>query len=214
MRSFIRIFLDSFLISIKTLAIILPSFLVYMVLTKPDILLHRGSPVIQTDKKDNIHELLPNTKWSSLRPCGEYFDEQAEFDRALQCLNEKVWVSNPQPIVSIPRCFVVTVGANDVYSDKARSLNFVPIITPLSVGAIVGVYEPKTRTVFVVENVDANHIYRHELQHFFLHLHDPHTGGGGHHQKLWEQCEAPFYEPSIKAKMISAISSLEQKSLK
>lgn len=94
----------------------------------------------------------------------------------------------------IPRCFIVKAQSPNVLSRDG--INFIMIFDMTGVGAVVGVYQPETRTVFVVENTDAALIYRHELQHYFLHIHDPETAGGGHDQPIWQHCEPPYYTPS------------------
>ena len=205
MQTIFRLVKTLLSVSTKTVIILLPSFLVYFVLTQPEIIMNRGIPLIQISNPDKIHEILPNTKWSHMKPCGQFFDEQKEFNRALQCVNTHVWHEKPLNKVAIPRCFIVSASSPDVLSTKDKLFNFIPLQTLFGLGAVVGVYEPETMTVFVVENVDAAQVYRHELQHFFLHLYDPKTGGGGHHQDIWKKCEEPYYPPSIKAKLIAAI---------
>lgn len=211
MRLLFSLILDVIFVSCKMLSLILPSLLVYVVLMQPQIIMNRGVNVITAAKPDKIHELIPNSRWSDLKPCGELFDEQEEYNKALQCVNEKVWTKRPQPATAIPRCFIISTSSPDVYSDRSETFNFVPVRDIFGqVGAVLGVYQPETRTVFIVENVDSAQVYRHELQHFFLHLHDPETQGGGHHQEIWHQCEEGYYSPSIKAKMIGAIKEIDK----
>lgn len=198
--------------AIRCAFVVLPSFLVFVVLSRPEIVMNRGVSLVQSADRPKIHELLPNSRWSDLKPCGEFFDEQKNFDQALSCVNSQVWTKSPLSTeTAIPRCFVISAGSPDIYSDRSKTFNFIPIADMFgNIGAVVGVYQPETRTVFVVENVDAPKVYRHELQHFFLHLHDPITAGGGHHQEIWHKCEEPYYSPSIEAKMISAIKAIEE----
>jgi hypothetical protein len=184
--------------------IALPSVLVYSVLMSPVILLNRGVPAISKVEHTEIHELFPNSSWNDLVPCGQYFDEQEEFRKARSCVNKEVWSDRPlsedELEYTIPRCYVVRAQSPNVLSKDG--VNFFPIIDERGLGAVVGVYQPETRTVFVVENIDAPAVYRHELQHYFLHEHDPETQGGGHDQLIWEKCEPPFYEPSDKVKRL------------
>lgn len=192
-------------------AFALSSAFLLNIVFQPEIDLFHGESVL---KKGNypgsnymIHELFPHATWNDLEPCGLHFDEQKEFNRALQCVNKNVWPKSPivdSTVTHLPRCFVVKARSSDVYTKPELGFNFIPIFEPtlggLAVGAVVGVYQPETRTVFIVENVDAPEIYRHELQHYFLHAHNPETEGGGHHQDIWKKCEAPYYEPSDKVK--------------
>lgn len=183
---------------------LLPSVLVYAVLMTPQIYFNRGVPSIGRTDHAAIHELIPNSSWNDLEPCGKYFDEQEEFRKARSCVNQKVWSDTPltenELDFPIPRCFIVKAQSPNVLSKDG--INFVPIFDYQGLGAVVGVYQPETRTVFVVENIDAPDVYRHELQHYFLHEHDPETQGGGHDQPIWEKCEPPYYEPSPKAQKL------------
>ena len=184
---------------------VLPSILVFFALTQPAVMMNRGVPVVGKSDFHAIHELFPNSSWNDLEPCGKHFDETEEFRKARSCVNEKVWpeskLNENELEFPIPRCFIVKAQGPNVMS--RNGVNFLPIIDPMGIGAIVGVYQPETRTVFVVENIDAPLVYRHELHHYFLHEHDPETQGGGHDQTIWERCEPPFYTPSDKVKQLS-----------
>lgn len=189
-------------------SLLLPSFLVLVVLMQPAIQLSRGVPIIHKADHTQIHELFPNATWDDLEPCGKYFNEREEMNKALQCVNTKVWSQtpiNPEGL-NPPRCFIVKANSPHVFSSDKMGFNFIPVFDGLRMGGVVGVYQPETHTVFVVENIDAAMIYRHELQHFFLHIHDPETEGGGHHQNIWRQCELPYYEPSLKVKVQTKLS--------
>ena len=186
---------------------------VFFSVIAPPISLLRGESIAVASSADKqiIHELFPRSTWNDFEPCGLHFNEQEEFNKALQCVNQNVWNKTPitdETVTHLPRCFIVKAKSIDIYTRPDIGFNFVPefFVTPvgIQVGAIVGVYQPETRTVFIVENVDAPMIYRHELQHYFLHAHNPETGGGGHHQEIWEKCEPPYYTPSDKVKSLAA----------
>jgi len=180
---------------------ILPSALVFVTLSRPEIVASSGVTALGATHHSVIHELFPNSSWNDLVPCGQYFDEQEEFRKARQCVNDNVWPKTPltsnEKDFPIPRCYIVKAQSPNILSKDG--INFLPIFDFTGVGAVVGVYQPETRTVYVVENVDAPMVYRHELQHYFLHEHDPETEGGGHHQHIWQKCEPPYYTPSKKA---------------
>jgi hypothetical protein len=194
--------------AIYLFSLVLPSILVFNVLMQPAILLNRGVPIVHKADHTLIHELFPHSTWDDLEPCGKYFNEREEMGKALQCVNTNVWPDSPLNAQKLnpPRCFVVKANSPNVFSSDKMGFNFIPVFDGLRMGGVVGVYQPETHTVFVVENVDAAMIYRHELQHYFLHLHDPETEGGGHHQNIWRQCEPPYYEPSIKVKVQAKLS--------
>lgn len=201
---------------------LLPTIIILQLIASGRIVLDSPSALPRRAQQEMIHDLFPNTKWQHLKPCGTLFDEQEQFQEALQCVNEKVWPTSPIRSTEVfdtiaPRCYIVSVDSPDVAG--TREFNFLPIVNPFTgqIGAVVGVYQPETRTVFVVENVDAKQVYRHELQHYFLHVHDPITQGGGHYQNIWKQCEAPYYTPSEKTKLVGVLlnddipSALEKK---
>ncbi len=185
----------------------LPTFVLLFLINSGTIEVPGPYPVVKHSSPDNIHELLPNTHWGSLKPCGVLFDEKLEFELALQCVNEKVWPESPLPMdqeeFPIPRCYIVSAESPDVFGNEV--FNFVPVVTVFGTGAVLGFYQPESKTVFIVENVDAAMIYRHELQHLFLHLHDPETRGMGHDQDIWYKCEAPRYTPSVSAEVIGSL---------
>lgn len=146
-------------------------------------------PVPRIIQKKQIHELIPHTKWSTLRPCGAYFDEIAEYKQALQCSGNVIKMKPSLP----PRCFVITTDSPDIF--EGADFNGIPIITPLGTGRVVGFYDEFSETIYIVENIDAASTYRHESQHHFQHI----SGGVVNHEgPIWNRCEKQYYEPSIK----------------
>lgn len=196
---------------------LLPTIIFIVLLTKGVIEIPGPILVPKLAHNNNVHELIPHTRWEHLKPCGAIFDEEKEFKKALQCVNKKVWPSTPLPSdresLSIPRCFIISTASPDIFSGTYSQLfNFIPVMTPFGPGAVLGVYQPETKTVFIVENVDSAMIYRHELQHFFLHLHDPDAKiggelahGGGHFQPIWDECEPPYYSPTKRSELIGSL---------
>lgn len=171
----------------------------------------RAVPKIVTNA-EIIHDLFPNTKWEHLKPCGQFFNEEKEFKEALSC-SLRVWPTGNLHEISLdltpPRCFIVGVASPDLYGMK--DFNFLPVQTIAGTQGVVGVYQPASRTVYIVENIDSALVYRHELQHFFLHLQEPWTRGGGHYQDIWKKCEPPYYTPSQKARLIGVLMNDEFK---
>lgn len=192
----------------KIFFLLLPTILVIQLITSGSLQIPSGFRVKRTAQHPLIHPIIPNTRWEHLKPCGIMFNEQKEFDAARQCVNDNVWPLNPISSELLPpRCFIVSVESPDVFGIPA--FNFIPLVDITGTGAIVGVYQPETHTVFVVENVDAAMVYRHELQHYFLHVHDPSSGGRGHFQSIWKRCEPGFYTPSEKTKLIGTLMNDE-----
>lgn len=198
----------------------LPALLVLLVLTQPSIQreIQSGKVIIKTTNVGGPvggeFGPFPGTRWNQVEPCGVYFNEQEEFNSALQCVNENVWPDDPIAEESmIPRCFVVSAESPDVFSD-GFGVNVVPIIlfTPFGIvqSAIVGYYDTDTNSIFIVENEDAAGIYRHELQHLFLDLHDEASDGGGHFQYIWQACEPPYYKPSVRAQIQGILEDYER----
>jgi hypothetical protein len=206
-----KIIIEAIKFSVKSFSYLffafLPSILVLIILTTPTINLDPPVKLTTISKNSDIHPIIPNTKWAHLKPCGVYFDEKENFKQALSCVNTKVWADNPLSEELVPpRCFVISTESLDVASTES-AYNFVPVVTFTGIGAVVGFYHPETQTVYIVENIDADETYRHELQHWFLHLHDPSTAGSGHHQDIWQKCEGPYYKPSLKTKILGAVLS-------
>lgn len=200
---------------------LLPALLVLLTFSLPTV---HPKPVIPTvpgistiahAKDFPAHNFIPKTRWGQLEPCGAHFDEIKEYNKAKQCVNEKVWPEAAGGAITQeypPRCFVVPAQSADIYRIVDGGYNAIIVFDPIhGIGGVVGFYDPNTRTVFVVENEDAPRIYRHELQHFFLHLYTPETRGGGHYQKIWKECETAYYEPSEKTKLHNAIDHLPEK---
>lgn len=194
-------------ITCKTLALVLPSVLVFVALNHPTIRAKRARPIFQIVDNNPVHEVIPDTSWSHMRPCGEMFDEQKEFGRSLQCVNSNVFPDSPVVGVLLPRCFIVSSSSPDVVRHQEAAFNAILLVDLFDINLIVGFYEPETETVFVVENEDAAATYRHELQHHFLHLK---VGGGNasHSHEIWQKCESPHYVPSVKNKLIQAVKDL------
>lgn len=211
---FLSAFISLCVVVTRAFFIVLPSLLVLLALAAPPLYGERGVSALTATHHDMIHELFPNSSWNDLAPCGLYFNELEEFRTARSCVNKNVWSDRPltadEKDFPIPRCYILKAHSPNVLSKSG--VNFVPIFDPSGVGAVVGVYQPETRTVFVVENVDAPMIYRHELQHYFLHEHDPETEGGGHHQEIWSKCEPPYYTPSQKAQNLGGEDESQNKS--
>lgn len=201
-EQFINFIYNCFLIFIRLFFVAAPALLVILALqSNPALRLDGGKPIIKTEDSGGINDMfIPNTRWSHLAPCGVLFDEQEEFQKAKSCVNTFVWPESPIDEELIPRCFIVTTSSPDVHSTPT-GFNGIIVRTLGGYGAIVGFYQPETKTIFIIENIDADQVYRHELQHFFLHLHDPESQGLGHFQDIWQQCEPPYYSPSIRVEL-------------
>jgi hypothetical protein len=216
LKFLVAIFLFVVKYAVKFLFMALPAVLVYFVLTARPITIDGPKPVLHISDGSAVNELFPNTRWSMLRPCSAYFDEQEEFEKAVSCVNKNVWPKSKLPPIDvdgfhkeeirIPRCFIVTADSPDLISPDGVA-NMRPVKMPDGkIGGVVGYFESVTETIFVVENYDAAMIYRHELQHFFLHVHDPmHSDGGGHDQDIWKKCEPPLYDSSDDAKLVGVL---------
>ena len=198
--------LSAFLsISIRTFLLILPTLIVIDILESKAINFDNGRPIVNTASPDKIDDILPRTRWGELESCNAHFNEIEEYEKALQCVNDNVYPENPiSSELTIPRCFVIPAHAPDIFSQNG--LNFIPLRTFRGVGAVVGFYDPPTRTIFIVENIDAASTYRHELQHLFLHINEPWTRGGGHFQDIWKKCEPPYYKAESKVSLIRELT--------
>ena len=183
-------------IVIRVFIILLPSLLVLYTLSTPVVKLSRAISEVKIPRSEMVHEMLPKTRWNHILSCGQFFNEQEQFDIAKSCA-VKLW-NDPKSVDSIiPRCYVVSSASPDVFSSKKEEgdppFNFVPVAGQSGISAVVGVYQPSTMTIFLVENSDMEDVYRHELQHHFLHDRFPETQGSGHFQDIWSQCESQYY---------------------
>ncbi|NBP55754.1 hypothetical protein EBU71_04305 [bacterium] len=148
-----------------------------------------------------IHEIFNKTKWSEVRPCAEYINEMQQFNKAKSCSN-LAFVSEynktlPDNVSTPPRCFVLPHGSPDVFFSEENYMNFSPIrIGNMGFLSIVGLYQPETETIFLVENYDIAMVYRHELQHYFQHKLDPELLKDNHGGLVWNLCEPKYYTPS------------------
>lgn len=141
------------------------------------------------DKSNNlprmsrIHYLMPFTKWEHLKPCGSYINEQEQFDQVLECTNRKF---HKNLKTTLPRCFVVTTDSPDVIIEP--NVNFIPLGI-FNMSGFVGLYEPKDKTVYLIENSRFDNLdtYRHELLHYYLDLSEG-DGNASHDHDIWNKC--------------------------
>lgn len=144
-----------------------------------------------------IHYLIPFTKKEDLMPCEKAFDASRNFNEALSCSNSTVFSSSPLKDVNPPQCYVITGNSPDVMESEDGSFNYIST-SILLVERILGFYEEEDQTIYLVETYDMEQVYRHELQHYFLHLKEG-DGNGAHDHAIWQSCEPPTYTPSKAA---------------
>jgi hypothetical protein len=161
---------------------------------------------------DEASELFPLSSPEDFISCDKVFDDEANYNQALECVNnsgvlrEKL---NPGPK---PKCWVVKTTSPDI--KPALSFNYLAKLIPTLVISpdgrpdfkiltlnILGLFDPLTDNMYVVENIDQDIIYRHELQHHFLKLANV-ENDNSHSSDVWKKCEAATYKPSRKAKII------------
>lgn len=144
-----------------------------------------------------IHYLIPFTKAEHLKPCREVFNEEKNFQEALTCTNATVFHKDNLTEVEVPECYVVSSDSPDVMESEDGSFNYIST-SILLMQRILGFYEEETKTLYITETYDMEKVYRHELQHYFLHLKEG-DGNGRHDHEIWQLCEPPYYEPSDEA---------------
>lgn len=145
-----------------------------------------------------IHFLLPFSEWHDLRPCSEDMELVKEFETSLECSNREIFSKAPynQEIhPAIPSCWIVKVTSPDVHQTKVFNYLNISMFTR---DGIVGFYEDYNKTIYIVENTDAPHVWRHELQHYFLDLVTG-DGNGNHDHDIWKKCLPRYYSPSDEA---------------
>lgn len=184
---------EHIVIFFKVISLILPSFLVYSIMLRPEIVLMRGQPVIGIVDEQKIDRILPNTRWGHLTPCSKWFNEYVEFNKVIQCVNSKLFKNDPILDLALPRCYVISVNSMDVFASDDKKYNFLVYTNGLNYTAMVGFYQEDTNTIFIVENVDTATVYRHEVQHFILDVHTKIGSDINHSHDIWKYCEANSY---------------------
>jgi hypothetical protein len=165
-----------------------------------------------------IHELLAKTEWKHLEPCGAHFNERKNFEESLSCTNKALKETGVEEVsrnVSIPTCYVITSRSPDVVRAGLVNLAIFSWATPtgrIAIGAVLGFFIPDSEHIFVVENIDVEEIYRHELQHYFLKIagveqtDKPETI---HSHHTYDVCEARTYTKSSKVKELEEILNVK-----
>jgi hypothetical protein len=162
-----------------------------------------GSGPLDTKK---VHPLIPNTTWDEVVSCSYYFNESEEFAKAISCANQ-LWMIPLRTSMELPKCYVITHKSKDISSSNNQNYVIFPPNLPYPLAIkIFGVYQPETKTIFIVDNPDVKDIYRHELQHYFLHKKYPWTCGMGHDQEIWKVCEPPYH--SFKSNFVLYLTDM------
>jgi len=164
-----------------------------------------GFDVTQYKVSDNsaIHPLLPFTTWEHIKPCGAYLNESAEFTQSLSCTNLALAMNgDPYDLsteaIPIPACYVITADAGDVVRSGLVNVAVLKY-GPMALGAILGFFDPESYRIFIVENIDMDEVYRHEVQHYLLTLVGLELEQETVHTHLvWDVCESRTYSPSQK----------------
>lgn len=103
----------------------------------------------------------------------------------------------------LPECYVIKEESPGVF--KSRTNNYLPVFSAREkmFGSVLGLYNQKTRVIFVVETFDLEETYRHEAQHYIFTLLDKEREDRGitsHSHKIWQHCEKQFYSVSEESK--------------
>ncbi len=156
------------------------------------------------------------TTWNDLKPCGAFFEEDVEFLKALECTDksirevEKIQVKND---VNIPRCFVITTNSKDVYYNTELAGNFLHNFDLMSLTSeyIMGFYDDRDQTIYLVENLDIRGLYRHEVQHYLLDV--AYEGiDRGHTSSVWNRCEPRYHTPTERQILINRALEVKEES--
>jgi len=157
-----------------------------------------------------IHPVLPLTTWLHIRPCGAYFDEKAEFEKAVSCTNTAFEINDDPYVLSsdlipLPACYIITIQSGDVYRDGLLNVALFRY-GPHVLGAVLGFFNPATQRIFLVENIDLTEIYRHEVQHYLLTLVGIELEKESvHTHVVWDVCEPKTYSRSKRVKDLEAL---------
>lgn len=155
-------------------------------------------------------ESFPGMYWFHLRTCGQYVREQFQFDLAKKCVQQSIQKefnrssTEAYPVLLPPRCFVIPYTAPGVLYNFKNHANII-LYSGDPMSPIVGLYTPESETIFLVENYDISRVYRHELQHFFMHKYLPEYfwSRKSHDGNVWKDCEPEKYVPSDEQKKLA-----------
>lgn len=150
--------------------------------------------------KGSKHILLPFTSSKYLTDCSQIFNEKEVFEESLKCANDKVFSKEPynttldpeETFKKNPKCFIVSKDSPDVINASwGNYINFSLLVQ----AGIVGFYDDKIDTIFIIENFDQRLILLHELQHFFLRelLND---ADAPHVNRVWKECLPQYFKPT------------------
>jgi len=160
-------------------------------------------------RPDYINPFLPNTTWDHIKPCGLYFDEIEEFNKANSCASEKVWPNDRLTNVGLPACYVITNQSPDIL--RVGLVNVaVYRVGNIALGAILGFYNTGTQQIFLTENIDIKEIYRHEVQHHLLQIHPRQHEIGNHDHDIFQKCESRTYTRSKAVQEIERLLDINR----
>lgn len=141
-----------------------------------------------------IHFLIPLTTQEDLVVCNNYFNEQEQYEKTLEC-TAKYFTKKKIP-TKLPTCYVIKKSSNDIRHFKGnkdgKDYDFNYISTLLfGIVPILGFYEDNT--VYLVENTkigeneDLQGVFRHEILHYLLESILGY-GDAGHEHPAWLDC--------------------------
>lgn len=142
------------------------------------------------------HFLLPFTKKEDLIPCKTIFNETLAYSETLAKSNKLIF-KEKSIFPDIPNCFVVKLDSYDVKTTPKKVFNYISFPF-FGTNKILGFYEDTNKTLYIIENIDSEKVYRHECLHYFLDIAYG-DANAAHDHAIWGTVEPPDYTPSEEA---------------
>lgn len=144
-----------------------------------------------------VHPFIPFTSKKYIIDCNTLFSVEEAYKEVLSCVESKTFPEQKDRKIldslPIPTCKLISIDSPDVHHEDSSNFNYITLGFIYSF-KVVGFYEEKTKEIFVVQNKESRRIWKHELQHYFLHLLEG-DGNGKHDHQIWSDCMEPYFVP-------------------
>jgi len=152
-------------------------------------------------------------QWKHVSPCSDYLNEVEQYKQTIKCSSEVFTGEEIRKLkdLDLPECYVIHEDAPVIFHDSHD--NYIPIFHPFGyVMPVLGLYSSNKQLILLVEHVDLEEVYRHEIQHFLLDILEK-DADGGHVHDIWKECEPPTHSASKKAKKLYSKRDLSKEDI-
>jgi len=118
--------------------------------------------------------------------------------------------------IELPSCYVIHENAPVIFNDLRD--NYIPLLHPAGyIMPVLGLYSKTEKMIILVEHIDVEEVYRHEVQHFLLDVLEEkgtnYNAEGPHSHKIWQECLPPTHQASKKALEVYSKRELSQQDI-